>query len=282
MSAGQFGPKQVEGKGALRRWSKTGFAVLRRSWAVLVPMLALYTLVFASLLNALDKGSHVARLLICLVIVVCSTFWKAGLLYVAQQAFDGKRVTWESMQNGLLTFWNKTEIRNRFFKYNVIFGIVMVCIFSLVTFFSGESESSKTMPSNFYQGWVLQMWLLGLSAMLVFVISWASSGITALDHSLAVSKVDIQHYELIRMNEILATRLNPFLTRIGLLGMPFMFVYIIFALLFPFALVVLILLESLWICVVTAAYKEIFEDKTKLEVKETVAEKVTSSNLSPV
>ena len=272
MNNQSFGPRKVEGQ-AVRRWAKEGFKLWKRTASTVLPMTSVYVLAFATLMINMSNPYVFIKLVFLLVLLGgCAALWKSGLLMVNQEAFEGKKVALADVKQGVLVLLNKKKLLSRIMLSDLIIVGLMMLIVMWMSFSLLKDAPAQTAISA--PNWLETSVLLNTAALLTIVMTWQNMGIFALVNSLSICKAGLDDFQTLRILEYRAMKLNPFIRRIELMMGPMICILMVISLMIPFVFVLFILLESFIVSFSTVAFKDIFEGKKLVEVKEEVTEKL--------
>ena len=268
-------PRQVA-PGAYKRWLKESVRLAGRVWMSL--------LAFSLLVGLL--GGWLAHQGFFVGFVVCVTafgLWQALLLHTAERAAAGKRVTVGDGVDGVLAFWSLPGRQAQFqlkvrLICSVLFYVLFLVVFLLPMLWYTAShpeiaaEVAQQAPPSGHPVWRLLLAMAG-GWVLVFFWSWVNQrgGILSpanmlvrkhgLDWDMALALWE----RAVRLNYL---QLRPlywvfFGVLVAMLWLP--------VLVFP--------LEVFWVCLVTVAARDMFEQEEALSPQEA---RVTQTGLASV
>ncbi len=263
--SGTLQPRQTA-PGAWKRWLKEGARLGGRVW---MSLLALSLLVGLS-------GGWVAHQLMFLGFVGCITafgLWQAMLLHTAERAAAGKRVTVGDALDGLLGFWRlpghqaQYQLRVRLICCLICYALFMlVFVAPLLWFLHTNPDVLQELSQQRNGSKVLGVWdhvfFMARGWALVFFWSWINQrGSILASTSMLVRRYgmewDLAHALWERAVRLNAHNLKPLygVFFVLLLGM-----FLVPVLVFP--------LEVMWVCVVTVAARDMFEQEEALAPQE--------------
>jgi len=257
--------------GAWKRWLKESVRLGGRVWMSLLAF---------SLVVGLTGGwfAHQALFAGFIVCVVFFGLWQAMLMSAAEKAASGKRVTVGDAIDGVMGFW---KLPGRQAQFQITFRLVccvicyafffLVFVLPLLWYLSNNpqeaAELAKNRSTQALTGVWAQLFYISSGWGLVFFWSW----INQRGSILSCTNMLVRRYEMAVALWERAVRLN----RANIRPLYFFFFAMLLAM---FLMPVLVFpLEVFWVCVVTVAGRDIFEQQEKLAPQEA---RVTSAGLA--
>lgn len=257
-------PRQV-GPGSWKRWVRQSLRLTGRVWLSL--------LVFSIAVGL--TGGWVARQGLFLGFVVCVGafgLWQAMLMHTAERAAAGKRVTVGDAWEGLKQFWQlpggqaQLQLKVRLIC-SLLFYLAFLLLFILpLTWFVASNpevaqDLSAATPAPRHPAWA---WLLAMASgwVLVFFWSWVNQrGGMACSANMLVRRYGLDWDMALAVWER-AVRLN----HVHLRPLYWIFFAILLAMLWMPVLI--FPLEVFWVCLVTVAGRDMFEQEGELAPQE--------------